>query len=238
MRTPLTTGMNVEVITWKVVWLIPWPGKTLRNICVINEDGYVTFVVITIRSPPHSYFWGYNKLVTWVHPGCYLSNLISISDGVRVAYQLDKFSTPNGVVIEIHNSKKDIQYNGKRNKKKKIIHAKTKNNKRYTFYFVYYKYLTCNHKEQSTVLFNKSIKIYCTTKIIIFNKNNCYWRIHSENTSWCNICPLEYVSNLNTSRKKCTYLSFVLYVFHDIFIQLDLSIKIYCTTKIIIFNKN
>ena len=43
----------------------------------------------------------------------FLSNLISISDGVRVAYQLDKFSTPNGV-IEIHNSKKDIQYNGKK----------------------------------------------------------------------------------------------------------------------------
>jgi hypothetical protein len=41
----------------------------------------------------------------------YLSNTISISDGVRVTYQLEKNMIPNEV-IKIHNSKKDMQYNG------------------------------------------------------------------------------------------------------------------------------
>ena len=45
----------------------------------------------------------------------YLSNTISISDGVRVTYQLIKFMIPNAV-IKIHNSKKDRQCNGQAKK--------------------------------------------------------------------------------------------------------------------------
>ena len=48
----------------------------------------------------------------------YLSNTISISDGVRVTYQLKKFMTQNEV-IKIHNSKKGRQCNGQTKKDKK-----------------------------------------------------------------------------------------------------------------------
>ena len=48
----------------------------------------------------------------------YLSNAISISDGVRVTYQLEKNMISNEV-IKIHNSKKDMQYNGQAKKDKR-----------------------------------------------------------------------------------------------------------------------
>ena len=48
----------------------------------------------------------------------YLSNMISISDGVRVTYQLEKFMIPNGE-IKINISKKDIQHHGQAKKDKR-----------------------------------------------------------------------------------------------------------------------
>jgi len=58
----------------------------------------------------------------------YLSNTISISDGVRVAYKLETFMIPNGV-IKIHNLKKDVQYNGQ-TKKDIQYNGQTKKDKR------------------------------------------------------------------------------------------------------------
>jgi hypothetical protein len=61
-RKLLKQGFQVEVITSKVVWSLPWHGWPLWNICVTNDHGYVPLVVSTFRSFPHS--WHITGLVT------------------------------------------------------------------------------------------------------------------------------------------------------------------------------
>jgi hypothetical protein len=55
-------------MTSNVLWLPPWPGEPLQNICVRNDYGYVPVVVIAIWLFPHSwYITGFVAKVTrWV----------------------------------------------------------------------------------------------------------------------------------------------------------------------------
>ena len=56
----------VEVITSKVLRSPPWIGWPLLNICVINDHGYVSLVVNTSRTFPHSWLiTGFVTGLTW-----------------------------------------------------------------------------------------------------------------------------------------------------------------------------
>jgi hypothetical protein len=56
-------------MTSNVLWLPPWPGEPLQNICVRNDYGYVPVVVIAIWLFPHSwYITGFVAKVTWWVP--------------------------------------------------------------------------------------------------------------------------------------------------------------------------
>ena len=62
-RVPLD---YIEVITSKVLRSPPWYGWPLWNICVTNDHGYISFVVSTSRSFPHSWLiTGFVTRLTW-----------------------------------------------------------------------------------------------------------------------------------------------------------------------------
>ena len=94
-------------------WQIHSENISGCNICIYVYTPYIIFLIWMHQA--------WNVLI--YHLFCmyfmiYLSNTISISDGVRVTYQLEKFMIPNGV-IKINTSKKDIQYNSQTKKDKR-----------------------------------------------------------------------------------------------------------------------
>ena len=94
-------------------WRIHSENISGCNICIYVCIPYIMFLIWRHQA--------WNVLIYrffCIYFMIYLSNTISISDGVRVTHHLEKFMIPNAV-IKIHNSKKDIQYNGQTEKDKR-----------------------------------------------------------------------------------------------------------------------